>query len=474
MATFDLYLDLKGIFENQKEKAFELRSGDQQDRIEKLRALQSWIRTNSQEIRDATFQDLGKPGPETDLTEISMVLGEISHAIRHLDKWMKPKTAPNPIHFTGTNAYVQPEPKGRSLIISPWNYPFNLTVGPWVSAIAAGCTTIIKPSEFSPATSALIASMASSLFSPAEASVVLGDVQVAKRLLELPFDHIFFTGSPGVGKEVMKAAANNLSSVTLELGGKSPVVVDANSDLDKAALKIAWGKSINCGQTCIAPDYVLVNKSIESAFLEKLAAAFEQLLNPRNKGIRASNSYGRIINMAHWNRLKQLMDNAVTEGAKITYGGEGQETEKYFAPTILSCVDQNMQVMNEELFGPLLPVIGYDDLDEAINVINGKPKPLALYVFSRNRYPVQQLAQKTSSGALVVNDCAAHFGHPNLPFGGVNNSGIGKAHGYHGFIAFSNEKAVFQQSSRIDLIKTLYPPYTLKKQKLIRLFSRFS
>ncbi|WP_209331291.1 aldehyde dehydrogenase family protein [Lunatimonas salinarum] len=474
MASYDPQFTPEQVFMLQQEKALLLRSETVAMRINKLKSLKAWIREHSNDIRKAVFADLAKPYLETDITEISVILGEISHAIRHLPKWMKAKKVSNPMHFAGADCRIQYEPRGCALIISPWNYPFNLSIGPLVSAISAGCTVVLKPSELSPNTSALIKRMVSDLFAPNEVAVFQGEVEVAKALLALPFNHVFFTGSPQVGKEVMKSAAQHLCSVTLELGGKSPVVVDASCDLDDAALKIAWAKSINCGQTCIAPDYILVNGSVYQAFLEKLTAAFDQLLNPKGKGIAKSPDYARIINTTHWARLKQLLDEAVAGGGQIIFGGELDVTEKFLAPTVITGVDQGMRIMQEEIFGPILPIISYNGLDEAIAYINGNSKPLALYVFSKEKYVSDQLSVQTSCGALVENDCAVHFGHPNLPFGGVNVSGMGKAHGHFGFLAFSNEKAVFKQSTRFNPVKSLYPPYSIKKKKLISLFSKLS
>ncbi|MCC5939634.1 MAG: aldehyde dehydrogenase family protein [Lunatimonas sp.] len=462
------------LLTQQQKNALILRTETAAMRIKKLKSLKEWIRKHTDEIRKAVFADLGKPFAETDITEISVVLTEISHAIRNLPKWMKTTKVGNPIHFAGAESYIQYEPKGCALIISPWNYPFNLTIGPLISAIAAGCTVVLKPSELSPHTSELIETMVSDLFAPDEVAVFLGEAEVAKSLLALPFNHVFFTGSPRIGKEVMKAAAQHLSGITLELGGKSPVVVDASCDLEDAALKIAWAKSINCGQTCIAPDYILVNGSVYQPFLEKLAAAFNKLLNPTGKGIAKSSDYARIINTNHWTRLRTLLEDATAAGAEIVFGGEMDPSTKFFSPTVITGLETDMRIMQEEIFGPILPIISYNGLDEAILQINNTPQPLALYVFSQESYISDQISAKTSSGALVENDCAVHFGHPNLPFGGINTSGIGKAHGHFGFLAFSNEKAVLKQSGRFNPIKSLYPPFSLKKQKLINLFSRFS
>lgn len=462
------------LFVRQKEKSKQLKQETTSERIDKLKKLKAWIQEHTDDIKQALHKDLGKPSPESDITEISMALSEISHAVKNLGSWMKPQTVSNPLQFVGTISYVQYEPKGTSLIISPWNYPFNLAIGPLVSAISAGCTAVIKPSEHAPNTASLLERMISALFAPDEICVVTGDVEVAKALLALPFDHIFFTGSPAVGKEVMKAAAENLSSVTLELGGKSPVIVDTTCNLEDAAKKIAWSKLLNCGQTCIAPDYLLVHANVYDTFLPQLAASFQAMLNPKRKGIDQSKDYGRIVNDNHWKRLKGLLDEALDAGSRIAYGGNSDEERLFMEPTLLENVNPGTRMMQEEIFGPILPVVPYNLLEEAISTINSRPKPLALYAFSNSPYIQNQILENTSSGAVVINDCAIHFGHPNLPFGGINSSGIGKAHGHFGFLAFTNEKAILKQNKHFSAVKSLFPPYGFKKKQLISAFRKFS
>jgi aldehyde dehydrogenase (NAD+) len=344
------------------------------------------------------------------------------------------------------------------LIISPWNFPVNLTFGPLVSAIAAGNCAILKPSEMTPATSALMKRIVGELFDESEVAVIEGDAATAEALLKKRFDHIFFTGSPAVGKIVMKAAAEHLTSVTLELGGKSPVIVDKTANLDEAARKIAWGKFLNSGQICIAPDYLLVDETIRTEFVEKLRAA----IHPES---------GWLVNDRHTARVKRLFDTAVGGGAQVVSGGAFEN--RAVAPTLLENVAADAPIMNEEIFGPLLPIIPYRALDDALRVIDAREKPLVLYLFSRSRAVIRRVLRGTRAGGTVVNDTLLHFYQHNLPFGGVGNSGVGKAHGFFGFEAFSNARGVLEQPLPVSGIQLLYPPYTKLKRKLIELTIKY-
>ena len=455
------------LFENQLYKSISLRKESHEERILKLKKLRDWIKTHQTEIQQALWQDFNKPAPEVDLNEIFPVTSEIHHAIKNLKSWMAQKKVSTPLPMIGTSAWIQYEPKGRSLIISPWNFPFNLTIGPLVSAIAAGCTAIIKPSEYSPNTSELIARMIKDLFDDHEIAVCLGEVEVSTELLNLPFDHIFFTGSPAVGKIVMKAAAQHLSSVTLELGGKSPVIVDSSADLKDAAQKIIWGKFVNCGQTCIAPDYILIQEDIKEEFIMQAKIQIQQYYDPYFKGIEKSPDYARIINLKHFERLQNMLHEALEKGGKISFGGKTEPSSKYFEPTLLTDINAEMSVFQEEIFGPILPILSYKNIQEAIDLINSQPKPLALYYFGSNSSNSKKVLEETSSGNMVINDCVLHFLHNELPFGGVNNSGIGKAHGYHGFLAFSNEKGVLKQRVGYNNVSLLRPPYGAKAKQII-------
>jgi aldehyde dehydrogenase (NAD+) len=455
------------VFSAQKSQALKMRNSTSLLRIALLKKLLEWINQNQEDIRRAVHADFKKPYPEIDVSEIYVVTSEIKHAIKHLEGWMKSKKVPTPLTMLGSKSYIQYEPKGTTLIIAPWNYPFNLALGPLVSALSAGCTVVIKPSEMTPHTSALIRRLVEETFDKSLVAVFEGEIEVSQLLLAKPFDHIFFTGSPAVGKIIMKAAAEHLSAITLELGGKSPAIIDSKTDISDAAEKVVYGKFLNCGQTCIAPDYVLVHESVKEAFLTKLTEQIEKMFNPGKKGIEKSKDYSRIVNQKHFQRIKHLVADANQKGADTYLGGSYNDTENYFEPTIITNLTEDMDLMQEEIFGPVLPVLGFADMEEAINYVNLKPKPLALYIFSNNKDTIKRVLKETSSGGAVINDCALHFLQNELPFGGVNNSGIGKSHGYFGFLAFSNEKGVLRQRIGMTATKPLFPPYGIISQKII-------
>lgn len=458
---------IKEIFIAQKQKAQAQRSESISARKLRLKKLSNWILNNRETIKHAVHSDFKKPKTEVDVSEIFPLMAEIKHAASNLSKWAKPKKVDAPLTYLGSSSHIQYEPKGVSLILSPWNYPFSLAIGPLVSALAAGCTAMIKPSELTPNTSALIDKMVGELYPENEVCVFQGAVETAQELLKLPFDHIFFTGSPAVGKIVMGEAAKNLASVTLELGGKSPVIIDETANLKDAAEKVAWGKFLNCGQTCLAPDYLLLHEDKKDAFIDHLKAFIQLQFDKNLQGYQESPDYTRIVNNKHFNRVKGLIDEAIKMGAKLEIGGKSDEKENFIPPTVLSNVDKKTKIMEEEIFGPVLPIITFTSLDDAIILINNKPKPLALYYFGRSRKNRKQVLAQTSSGGACVNDCVVQFSHHNLPFGGVNNSGIGKSHGYHGFLAFSNEKGVLKQRIGLTASKSIYPPYTTNVRRLI-------
>jgi aldehyde dehydrogenase (NAD+) len=332
---------------------------------------------------------------------------------------------------------------------------------------------MVKPSEITPNTSALIRKMIGELFNENEIAVVEGDAEVAQELLRLPFDHIFFTGSPQIGKIVMKAAAEHLTSVTLELGGKSPVIVDQTADINDAAQKIVWGKFMNCGQICVSPDYLFVHKSRETQLLQALQAYIQKMFAGQANSIASSPDYARIVNVRHRKRLQSLITDAVQKGATVAAGGEVMEEENFIAPTLLTRVNPYMQVMQDEIFGPVLPIMTFDNLEQVTNFINLRDKPLALYVFSQSTKNTDYILNTTSSGGVCINDCVLHYTNPHLPFGGVNTSGIGKAHGYYGFTDFSNQKAVLKQRTGFTSVKMTYPPYTDKVKKLVKFFVKW-
>ncbi len=459
--------EIQQAFSAQATTAIRLRQSTKAERLAKIKALKSALLAHQQEIIAAGFADFGKPATEVELTEILPVVAEANDAIRKLGGWMKPKKVWPSRMMVGTTGYTQYEPKGRVLIISPWNYPVNLTLGPLVSAIAAGNTAIIKTSELTPHLSTVILKIIKQTFDPSEIAVFEGDASVAQALLELPFDHIFFTGSPTVGKIVMAAAAKNLTSVTLELGGKSPTIIDETADLKVAAQNTLWAKYTNNGQTCIATDHIYVHNKVKDQFLTHCVETLEKTYGKNTLQIQ-SPDLARIVNDRHVSRVKHLLDDAVTRGARVVTGGQIDETQRYISPTILDGIPQDAEIMREEIFGPLLPIIGFDQLDTVIAKINAEPKPLALYVWSKNNDNIRKVMQQTSSGGACINHSVVQFLHGNLPFGGVNNSGIGSAHGYHGFLAFSHERAIVR--NWLMLAKMFFPPYTDWTRKLIALF----
>ncbi|WP_456420640.1 aldehyde dehydrogenase family protein [Lutibacter sp.] len=451
------------LFYLQKENQFEIGNTSYKQRIKKLNVLKNAVENTYKEaIRKAIYADFKKPFLETDLTEIYPITSEIKYVKQHLKSWMSKHKVGTPLALIGSSSWVKYEPKGVCLIISPWNFPLNLTFGPLISAIAAGNTVIIKPSELTPNISSVMSLIVKELFPENEVALIEGDVKVSQELLKLPFNHIFFTGSPTIGKVVMKAAAENLTSVTLELGGKSPTIIDETANLESTAKKIAWGKFINNGQTCIAPDYLLVKEEIKNNFLVELKKQL-QLFYTNNPS--KSTSYCRIVNKRHFNRLVNHLNNAKTNGVTIEVGGKYNEDDNYIEPTVVSNLTSKASLAQEEIFGPILPVITYKTVDEAINYVNSKEKPLALYIYSKNRKTVNKIINNTRAGSTCINNNVLQYSNHYLPFGGTNNSGIGKSHGFYGFQEFSNKRSVLKQHIK-GSIEFLFPPYTSLKQKL--------
>ncbi len=436
------------------------------ERAERLRRLRATILDRKDELCEAIHADLRKHPTEVELTELQPVLGELNHTIKHLGGWMRPRRVPSPLTLFGTRGEVRYEPKGVVLIQGPWNYPFNLMINPLVAAIAAGNCAILKPSEKTPNTSRFIASLVESVFEPREVTVVEGDADVARALLDLPFDHIFFTGSPRVGQYVMEAAARHLTPVTLELGGKSPVIVDEAADVEQAARRIVWGKLINAGQTCVAPDYALVAESRKAEFVASAKRAIAASYGETEASRKQSADLCRLVDRASYERLTGLLRDAVERGATVEIGGEGDADERYLAPTILTDVDPASDLMREEIFGPILPVLTYRSLDDAIRAINGRAKPLALYVFSNRTATIDRVIAETTAGGTAINNVVLHLANPDLPFGGVGASGMGNYHGEFGFRTFSHERAVLTQG-RLSFFQYLYPPYTDRVRGLV-------
>lgn len=426
-------------------------------RLAQLQRLKQSIIENQDAIVKSVKADLGRP-PFEAYFEIA-ALAEANLAIKKLRNWAKPRKVKTPIDQFPSSAWIQPEPLGVVLIISPWNYPFQLMISPLVGAIAAGNCAILKPSEHAPNTSKVVTKIIKSCFEPSYIAIFEGDADTSKQLLAEKFDHIFFTGSTVIGKAVAQAAAQHLTPVTLELGGKSPCIIDADVNLETAAKRIIWGKFINAGQTCIAPDYLLVDQKIKQPLLDLCKQNIKTFYgdNPAK-----SADYGRIVNQRQFSRLTSFLDNGT-----VVVGGETHEDSRYIAPTILDRITWDDSVMQEEIFGPILPILTYDKLDSAIAQINARPKPLALYIFSKDIAKQQKVINETSSGGVCINDTVMQVGVSSLPFGGVGDSGIGSYHGKASFDTFSHQKSVLKKGLWFDFAWR-YAPYTLKQLKQIK------
>mgnify|MGYP003309750751 FL=1 len=462
---------IKGLFSSQLEKHSSLAKSTHGDRKQKLKRLLDNFMSMEQEAIDALSLDMKKSPTESIISEVLGVKAEADFAIQNLKKWMRSKRVPSPSTILFTSGWVRPEPKGSILILSPWNYPILLCLNPLIAAIASGNTAVIKPSEFTPASGAFLKKLIERTFDPNEVAVVLGDEKTAIELLSHPFNHVMFTGSPSTGKLVMSAAAKHLSGVTLELGGKSPVIVDNSANISEAAWKLAFYKFANAGQTCTAPDYILCHESKKDDLISGLRENFKSFFSGNDGG--PSSDYCQIVNTTHFDRIEGYLENAKGMGAKVVAGGNTDRSKRFIAPTVLCDVSMDSLVMKEEIFGPLMPIVTYKTMDEAIGFINKREKPLALYLFSYNKKNQKRLTEETSSGALVFNDCVIHHTNPHLPFGGINNSGLGSYHGKYGFDAFSHEKAILK-SSAWSPFRLMLPPYTKRKHSLVNMIKKFS
>lgn len=451
----DLVARLRAGFDSGRTRPIEWRQGQ----LEQLRKL---IVENGDALIHALHQDLRKPEVEAWAADISLVIAEIGLAKKHLRRWMKPESIWTPMKLQPGKSWVVREPLGLVLIIAPWNYPVQLALAPLVAAIAAGNAAIVKPSEVTPHVSALLAALIPKYLDRECIACVEGGVTETTALLAERYDHIFYTGNGRVGRIVMQAAAKHLTPVTLELGGKSPCIVDSECDLDVAVRRIVWGKFLNCGQTCIAPDYILVHQSRHDELIEKLVATLREFYGADPK---QSADLGRIVNEAHVDRLAKLL-----ESGKAVVGGDVDRADNWVAPTILRDVAPDSPVMQDEIFGPILPILPIRDIDEAITFINGREKPLALYVFTSRPEIEQAVLARTSSGGACVNAVLWHIGNENLPFGGVGESGMGAYHGRHGFDVLSHRRAVLKKSMKVDP-SIVYPPFTKLKKALIKRFA---
>ena len=424
---------------------------DYQFRIAQLKRLLQAIQTWEKQLLEALWIDLHKSGQEALLTELSIVTGEIKNHIRHLKSWMKPKRVCTPLKMMPSNSRIMSEPLGNALIIAPWNYPVQLLLNPLVGAISAGCTAILKPSPYVESVSKVVGELIAETFESNYIAVVQGNRDVNTTLLEQRYDIIFFTGSPSLGRKVMAAAAKNLTPVVLELGGKSPCIVDRGAAIATVARRIAWGKSLNAGQTCIAPDYLLVHKEVKSQLIEALSREFTSLLGDNPKQCK---HFVRIVNDKAFDRLVGYL-----EGADIVVGGEYDKGERYIAPTIVDNVDTDSPIMQEEIFGPIFPVVTFESTEEAVKFVTEREKPLALYYFGDNK-SAEYVLKHTSSGGACVNDTIMHIANERLPFGGVGNSGMSSYHGRESFDVFSHRRAVVTTPTWID-VPFRYMPYKM-------------
>ncbi len=420
-------------------------------RLRQLNNLKNAILYYQPALENALYQDLKKSKEAAFLSEIGLVLNELNHHIKQLKKWAKPKQVSTPLFLFPSSSKIVHEPLGTALIIAPWNYPVQLTLSPLIGAISSGCCAIIKPSPDASATAIVLEEIIKETFAPNYISVIQGGIPTNTALLEERFDLIFFTGSTQVGKIVMKAATEHLTPVVLELGGKSPCIVDASAKLELAAKRIIWGKLLNAGQTCIAPDYILVHESIKTTLIEMLQ---KQVVELYGKELENSPYYSKIIHQSALERLTKLMPS---EHAELHFGGASKADKLFIAPTVVEIKNVSEQVMQEEIFGPILPIIVYSDINETIDYINRNEKPLALYIFG-NKKVAEHVIQQTSSGGVCVNDTLLHIANHHLPFGGVGQSGMGKYHGEASFQAFSNAKSILSTPTWIDL-PFKYPPF---------------
>jgi len=453
-------LDARALVEKQR-AYFETRvTLPLQWRREQLGALERTVRKYEAEILAALRSDLNKSPEEAYLTEVGSIYGEVKTALKNVKSWMKPRKGSAPLVIQPARAYQYSDPLGVTLIIAPWNYPYQLSIAPLIGALAAGCTAVLKPSELAPATSAVLARLLGEAFPPEVVAVVEGDAQASQALLAERWDLIFFTGGTAVGRVVAEAAAKHLTPTVLELGGKSPCIIDRSADLEVTARRIAWGKYVNAGQTCIAPDYVLIPPDLKERFAGLVGKAVQEFYG---KDPRASSDYGRIISARHFERV-----SALAKDGTVVLGGERDADSRYFSPTVITDAPLTSPLMQDEIFGPLLPLVDCGSIDEAIRFVRSRPKPLALYSFASDAAVNERVLTETSSGGAVTNDVCVHFAVEGLPFGGVGESGLGGYHGQASFDAFSHKKSVVKRPFALDM-KLRYPPYSGK----LSLFKRF-
>ncbi|HDI0886045.1 TPA: aldehyde dehydrogenase [Staphylococcus aureus] len=449
------FYDSKAFFNTQQTKDISFRK-------EQLKKLSKAIKSYESDILEALYTDLGKNKVEAYATEIGITLKSIKNARKELKNWTKTKNVDTPLYLFPTKSYIQKEPYGTVLIIAPFNYPFQLVFEPLIGAIAAGNTAIIKPSELTPNVARVIKRLINETFDANYIEVIEGGIEETQTLIHLPFDYVFFTGSENVGKIVYQAASENLVPVTLEMGGKSPVIVDETANIKVASERICFGKFTNAGQTCVAPDYILVHESVKDDLITALSKTLREFYG---QNIQQSPDYGRIVNLKHYHRLTSLLNS---EQMNIVFGGHSDEDERYIEPTLLDHVTSDSAIMQEEIFGPILPILTYQSLDEAIAFIHQRPKPLSLYLFSEDENATQRVINELSFGGGAINDTLMHLANPKLPFGGVGASGMGRYHGKYSFDTFTHEKSYIFKSTRLESGVHL-PPYK-GKFKYIKAF----
>jgi aldehyde dehydrogenase (NAD+) len=440
------FAEIERVFALQQAYQWDVKASTADARKDRLKKLKSAVETHADEIVAAVKQDTRKPENEIKVTEILNVVANIERNINNLDEWMKPVEVV-PSQNKSDQARIVYEARGVCLILGPWNFPLGLVMGPLAAAVAAGNCCMVKLTDLCPATAKVAAKLIKQAFDEKEVALFEGDVGVATALLDLPFNHIFFTGSTRVGKLVMAAAAKNLATVTLELGGKSPVIVDEGADVKKVAGDLAAAKQFNGGQACISPDYVFIREQQKGALIEEFQAKVKQNLY-RDDGSIKKESIAQIVNGQNFARIKKLFDDAVAKGAKIAVGGTLEQADRTIHPTMLTDVTPDMQIMQEEIFAPIVPVLTYKSIDEVIGYISGRGKPLALYIYSNNKNNIDKVLSRTSSGGVTINGFFSHYLENQLPFGGVNQSGMGSYHGVFGFKAFSHERAIYMQETR--------------------------
>ncbi len=461
----------RGLFEGLRQNRWALARSTVEARLSKLERFRKTLLAHRERLSQAAFRDFHKAPAEFELTELQPLLLELQHMRTHLEEWLRPRPVSTPMPLLGTRAEIRFEARGVVLVLGAWNYPLQLAALPIVPAVASGNAVLVRPSEKAPESAAALRALITEAFEPTDVACVTGGVPVADALLDLPFDHVFFTGSSRVGKKVAVKAAEHFASVTLELGGKSPAIVDETADIKAAAERIAWGKWVNAGQTCVAPDHVLVHSSKQAALLEALRDATQRMYGGTEEARRQSPDFARMIDDGALRRVRGLLERTVAQGARVELGGQVVPDERYFPPTVVSGVAPDSPLMEEEIFGPVLPVLTFDTLDEACDLANRYGKPLALYLFTKRDAHVERVLGRTTAGGTVVNNTLLHLGNMDLPFGGVGQSGQGSYHGLAGIRAFSHERAVLYQG-RPSTLRLLYPPYTGTKKRLLRWIER--